>query len=570
MGGVKDFGKFDEGFCFKVMSIVPTETFVPSADKPEPEKGVERTWVICLDKEADKVQLMNTIINLKLKAQHGQGIYLEVNNGKTKQQGNADSFNNLKDGMKFGPSSTNSTLDGYWVLLQDWTQCTLKCGGGLQYQQLMCVPPKTGGKNCEGPNIRTRPCNVQPCPQAVTLKGPAINPLDASSNKADNNTLAPIVKMMAISKRPQRYDKCFIKESDVLVEKDDESTKSMSIKPRIPARLVLNDKTINAYLDDTLTNKLATFNLKETEFVRISNEKRCFKLTTTMKSTLFCQLDSSSGDFVEEWDYDFNLFKHQCKRKRAKSNNILPETEKLEKEFKDKVENLKADLVLEIAQKNKQKVEETEEVRLTQKVQSVQSTSMMALQKETKLEELLEREEADKEDGETQQLEAEIEAEKKKEECLNKVIKEKELENQMNVAKTRAEEAIHNIQEQTKKDIAKKRLEIKRKIMEMRKKQDRKKAALKSEIMTIRTTIASKLNKMSKNGNSDVCVISTTDVQRQNYCSGNFADSYIKYQDCLNESSFCYVCCENEFGDFHVVERDKCYASCDQLKSPPS
>ncbi len=546
--------------------MIPTETFTPSADKPEPEKGIEQTWIICLDKETEKTQLMNTIINLKLKLQHSQGIYLEISNGKTKQQGNADSFNSMKDEMKFGPSAANSSLDGYWILLQDWTQCTLKCGGGLQYQQLMCVPPKTGGKPCQGPAIRTKPCNTQPCPQAQTLKS-AINPLDAAFNRADNNTLAPIVKMMAISKRPQRYDKCFIKETDVLMEKDDESTKTMAVKPRIPVRLVLNDKTLNAYLDDSLTSKLATFNVKETEFVRISGDKRCFKFKTTTKGALFCQLDSSGGDFVEEWDYDFNLFKHQCKKKRAKSNNILREEEKLEKEFKDRVEGVKADLVLEIAQRNKEKVEETEEIHLTQKVQQVQGTSMMAMQKETKLEELLEREEADKEDGENKVLEDEIQAEKKKEECLNKVIKEKELETQMNVAKSRAEEAIHNIQEQTKKEISKKRLEVKRKIMEMRKKQDRKKAALKSEIMTIRTTIANKLSKMSKNGNTDVCISSTTDVQRQNYCSGNFADSYIKYQDCLNESSFCYVCCENEFGDFHVVERDKCYATCDQNKA---
>ena len=497
-----------------------------------------------------------------MKLQHSQGVYLELSNGKAKQQGNAESFNNLKDDMKFGPSSTNSTLDGYWILLQDWTQCTLKCGGGLQYQQLMCVPPRSRGKPCEGPAIRTRPCNTQPCPQAQTLKT-AVNPLDASSNRADNNTLAPIVKMMAISKRPQRYDKCFIKESDVLMEKDDETTKTMSIKPRIPARLVLNDRTVNAYLDDTLTSKLATFNLKETELVRVNNEKRCFKLKTTMKSAMFCQLDSSSGDFVEEWDYDYHLFKNQCKQKRAKSNNILPEEQKLEKEFNKRVEGLKADLVLEIAQKNKERVEESEETKLTQQIQKVQSTSMMALQKETKLEELLEREENDKEDSETKQLEAEIQAEKKKEECLSKVIKEKELENQMNIAKSRAEEAIHNIQEKTKQEVQKKRLEIKKKIMEMRKKQDRKKAALKSEIMTIRTTIANKLHKMSKKGTKDLCKNITIETDRQNYCTTNFSDSYIKYQDCLTESSFCYVCCENEFGDFYVVDRDECYAQCD-------
>ncbi len=146
-------------------------------------------------------------------------------------------------------------------------------------------------------------------------------------------------------------------------------------------------------------------------------------------------------------------------------------------------------------------------------------------------------------------------------------MKEKEIENQMNLAKSHAEEAIRNIQEQTKRDIAKKRLEIKKRIAEMRKKQDRKKAVLKNQIMSIRTTIAQKLNKFNKNGNPDNCVSAPTDVQKENYCNTNFPDNYVKHQDCMSKDSFCYVCCENEFGDYHVVERDKCYAKCDSNKA---
>jgi hypothetical protein len=531
---------------------------------PKPEKAMNQVWVICLDTEKEKSQLMSTIVNLKLKLQHSQGIYLEVQNGKPKQQGQAGSLNEMTSAHHFGPNSTNSTLDGYWVLLQDWTQCTLKCGGGQQFQQLMCVPPKEGGKPCQGTAIRTRPCNTQACPQVQTLQK-AVSPL--APGKADNSTLAPIIKMMAVSKRPQRYEKCLIKETDVLMEKDDLSTQNMPIKPRVPVRLVMNDKTISAYVDDTLNNRAITFLLDESAFIRINGEKRCFKLKNNLKFALFCQLDSQSADFLEEWDYDFNLFKNQCRKKRSKSDKILPEQKKLEAEFKNKVDQVKADIVMEIAQKNKKIVEENEEIKLTKKVQQVQSTSMMALQKETKLEELLEREEEAKEDSETKELETLIDQEKKKEECLNKALKEKELENQMNLAKSHAEDAIKNIQEKTKKDIAIKRLEIKKKIAEMRKKQDRKKASLRSQIMTIRTTIATKLNEYSKNGNPDTCINNSTDAQRESYCGTHFAANYVKFQDCMLSDSFCYVCCENEFGDFHVLERDKCYAKCDNTKT---
>ena len=141
------------------------------------------------------------------------------------------------------------------------------------------------------------------------------------------------------------------------IEKDDAITKSHAIKPKIPVRIVLNDKTIFSYLDDLLTNKIVTFNLKETTLFKINNEKQCFRLKTNSKSALFCNLDSQSGDFIEEWEYDFSLLKSQFSKKREKSISFLPEQKKLKKEFKEKIETFKAELVFEIAQKNKQKVD---------------------------------------------------------------------------------------------------------------------------------------------------------------------------------------------------------------------
>lgn len=49
------------------------------------------------------------------------------------------------------------------MTLQDWTQCTLVCGGGTQTMQRMCIPPMNGGKSCEGEAILTKKCNTKPC-----------------------------------------------------------------------------------------------------------------------------------------------------------------------------------------------------------------------------------------------------------------------------------------------------------------------------------------------------------------------------------------------------------------------
>jgi len=50
------------------------------------------------------------------------------------------------------------------------------------------------------------------------------------------------------------------------------------------------------------------------------------------------------------------------------------------------------------------------------------------------------------------------------------------------------------------------------------------------------------------------------------YCENNFFDNYYKLLDCKDKDGFCYSCCENEFGDIHVAERDDCYNMCDGKK----
>ena len=49
----------------------------------------------------------------------------------------------------------------------------------------------------------------------------------------------------------------------------------------------------------------------------------------------------------------------------------------------------------------------------------------------------------------------------------------------------------------------------------------------------------------------------------ETYCNRNIVEDYTKNIECRSDSSFCYVCCENEFGDLHMVQRDTCYTACD-------
>ena len=110
----------------------------------------------------------------------------------------------------------------------------------------------------------------------------------------------------------------------------------------------------------------------------------------------------------------------------------------------------------------------------------------------------------------------------------------------------------------------------------MRKRAERKKAALKAQIMTIRTKTAGKLQKFAKNGDASKCFIpDSTNAEHikkiEDYCTIAYSDNFLKFNECKSPESFCFNCCENEFGEIHIVDRDKCYKQCEVTgKSAPN
>ena len=538
---------------------IPEEKFVQSSENLIAPKSKYIRWIICLETQEQKTKFMDTLTKLKIKSQRMKNLYIDFDSKDPKKGVNNNSLE-LSKLKKHGVGSVyEETKDCKMVVLHDWSECTLSCGGGKSYLQLMKVLKSTSpdAVDCKTKDsVLTRDCNMQPCPSVSSFEK-ASNKIKAEQLVASN----AVVKMMAISSRPQRYDKCHLKEGDALMIKKDDSVKEFTSLPMVPVRLVMNDKTVTAYQDDNLQNKITTYLLQETAFVRVKDKKTCFILRNNINDDQFCMLDLGKGDFVEEWDYDFNLFKFQCKKKRAQSDKTIDRN--MESEFKNKVEDLKLTMVKERSDLLKKKVGDDEKKKLVNKIDLVRKTSLHALEKEMRLEDLLEKEEESKEDEENQTLEKQIKSEKNKEDCLLKAIKEKEIENQYNIAKTQADRAIEKIAKQTQQQIILQRKNVAQKITEMRQKQRRKKAQLKNEIMSIRTQIAERLQKINKVGNSEKCL--ATDA-RTAYCTANFPDNYIKFGECTSADSFCYVCCENEFGELHVLDRDNCYNSCDKMK----
>lgn len=559
-GGVRDMGTFSEGSCLEVRTVRPYGFFKMTAEETYPSKGITEVWLICSDDKKAKDDLMNILIRLKLKKQHALGVYtsttldetLNKKGLKKKDQNGKDMFDpnyskNINDKLE--------SQDGHWKIIQDWTSCTIKCGGGLQYLQMICIPPKNGGKPCQGEAIRTRPCNEQPCPSIKVLQ-------EVVQAKTTEKINPPIVKMVPVSNKPQRFEKCIIKEGDGLMLKNDKETAMLQNIPRIPVRIVMNNKTVSVYTDDSLTSLLSTFILPNTQLSRVSSDSSCFILTGGNLKNQFCQLTTERrerGNFVDEWDYDFNLFKNQCKEPRE-----LMEDEFLQNKYKEKIQKLQGEMVAKRAVQIKEKEEKAAEMTLSRVVEKTKSMTLMAVQKELNMEAMLEKEEMEREQEEQKKLRDLIEEEKVKNEALVKNVKEKQIEDQYNLEKAEAEEEVEKIKEEAKQQILVKRAEIRKRLADMRKRNERVKASLRGEILSIRSETAKQMQNFSRAGKMDVCFNPITNPDPsgekiEEYCQSNFGEDFAKFGDCKTLDIFCFVCCDNEFGELHVSEREQCY-----------
>ena len=79
-------------------------------------------------------------------------------------------FNILEKKILNGTLSGNETEQNkaaVWTYFDDWSDCSLECGGGSQNRTQKCVNPvdySPADDQCEGAaSVESRPCNEQEC-----------------------------------------------------------------------------------------------------------------------------------------------------------------------------------------------------------------------------------------------------------------------------------------------------------------------------------------------------------------------------------------------------------------------
>jgi len=560
-GGITNVGSFKEGECFKVST----------------NNAGKWNWIICSEKPDEKIKLMTTLKKIVMKKQRENGLVATSLEPEKK-----DNFApGAKPPLTLAESMTvndpiikqDNLLDGYWIILQDWSTCTKFCGGGTQTLQRLCVPPKPGGKACVGQNIVTKVCNEQTCPN----EDYNIITASAQDGKAKIETIAPTLQVLPFSDRPQRYDKCHLKESDLLmtisIVKDPTQLKGTKTKAaRIPVRVVMNKNTITAYAGMNETDMKVTFDIQRVNFMNSIKDKNCFifketgeKEPTNSKSPVnqaeFCPFGlNSTTETKEEWDYDFNLFKYQCFEPKQISD--VHDDNEMKNEIAKKKKQLKIDLV----NKKKKKLLVEKDDNTTSYTKKIKEKSIQAISKELKLEQMLENEVKESQQELISKKANELEKEKHKLDCLNKAVKEKELETEFNVAQSAKEERINSLKKEVADTINVKRARLKKKIAKWKKLSDSTIGNYDAQIINVRLEMMNSLQP-SATYNPEKCKILVTasseeqyEHQRKIYCDDKLSDDPDEHSRCLsaNKDDILALCCDYETNPENSEEYKKC------------
>jgi hypothetical protein len=498
-------------------------------------------WIICADNYESKCDLMKKLILLRIRLQE-----------KCVTDKGSSALTNIK--LYNEPIiPRNTTETSRWINLQDWSTCTLACGGGTQTLHRYCLKIPEG-TDCEGEAIITRPCNSQPC-------------TNVTDEVIDTQLLPTQIRIVPVSMRPQKYKKCEIKEEDLDIIRYDIG--NLRIPPRIPSRVIMNNQTLTIFEAGTLDSILCSYRLKEIKILEIfSEDKKCLKIGKNKnKFSVMCVMctDTSSVDpeeRIKNWIKDIKEFTHDCNLSHEESifrkgvDNNDPRLLRLKKELE--AEDIKKRLLqIQNLQTKKSEAKNHKTLKMAQLI------AMRTLDKERKYEERLEREELMRQQKEDEELKNEYECEeKKKMNLLKAIIQKNEAQNKPDLD---LKEKLQEVEQDLKYKIIQNRKRVLRKINLLRLSHERKKSRLQQQISDVRRALTQNMLNAERIGDAKKCINSMLHNKHEQYCTANFSTDPITFIDCKNKDSFCFICCENEFGEMHLNEREICTMSCDKI-----
>jgi hypothetical protein len=203
---------------------------------------------------------------------------------------------------------------------------------------------------------------------------------------------------------------------------------------------------------------------------------------------------------------------------------------------------------------------------MQKEVEKVREITINALNKEITMEDMLEREEDQRELEEKKELEEQVKAEKEKEECLEKTIIEKKREEQLALDKQIKLDKIEKMKEDMRRQIQIKR-ESKLKEEAMKKKTSEIQTnQLKQQLFEMRQKRVNNYQHLLYIGKPEQCKVPAKDGRDNEtvatYCGKNYVTDGTMLNKCKQNQEFCPMCCVKEIGDLHARERYLCLKKC--------
>lgn len=384
----------------------------------------------------------------------------------------------------------------------------------------------------------------------------------------------------------------------------------------IPSRVIMNLYTITVYGGSSLGKLIDTFNLLRSEFIRDSKNQFCFYIKETIDDSIniynnnnnnnnnytnniynphsvtkigkFCLYGKyQKPQYLEEWNSQYNLFKHECQSTIHYSNiNKIKFTPEEEAEINRRVELAKKEIMIE---KEKTVISTLRQDNISKNQINVKKANediIKAVEKQINIDNLVENEELERERNEEEQIKKLIALEKLKRENAIQNIKQKEIENQYNVKNEEFALELKEIKDQAAIQIKNDRNKLLKKIMLMRNMSRRRNSKLMSELKSLRTKFNEELTDAYKKGNQNNCLNIFMDVSQsinvfdnkdsytsnnlhninnanidinfKNYCTRMFKNDLNLYSKCISSTNKCESCCGFEFNDLYINDRYKC------------
>ena len=163
---------------------------------------------------------------------------------------------------------------------------------------------------------------------------------------------------------------------------------------QIPVRVVMNSKTFSIFGGEDYTSLVSAFNLDAAQFGRSNLHKGCFVLKELKMTSELCGFGMDGSDaVVEEWDYHFNLFKHQC---HSEKERVESEMERdIEEKLKDKMRGARQSLLEEQQKSIQKRAMDQDQTEMKNIIKSTNDVAVQAISKELNLEALIQQEETE-------------------------------------------------------------------------------------------------------------------------------------------------------------------------------